>query len=248
MSYQVSRNGQVYGPYTLEELHRYIASGHVLPTDSAKSDEMADWVPVSQLLESAPEGAAGGVPFGTVPPADDPAAQAVYGAPAAAYGVPPAGYAAAVGFEAPPNLNWGLLLLFGLLTCGVFTVIYDLIQAFWWKRIQPATRVVTFYLICYACYFINVLFSTGNIVAMHHGHRPNLLGSLFSIAGFVFLLLARFTFRGELERHYNTVEPVGLTLGGIMPFFFGGLYFEYHFNRINAIKQATRYGAGVLPR
>ena len=50
MHYQVSRNGQMYGPYTLEDLQRYLASGNVLPTDLAKSEEMADWVPVSQLI------------------------------------------------------------------------------------------------------------------------------------------------------------------------------------------------------
>ena len=50
MLYHVSRNGQNYGPYTLEDLQRYVAAGNVLPTDLAKSDEMPDWVPVSQVL------------------------------------------------------------------------------------------------------------------------------------------------------------------------------------------------------
>ena len=31
MQYHVSRNGQTYGPYTLEDLQRYVASGNVLP-------------------------------------------------------------------------------------------------------------------------------------------------------------------------------------------------------------------------
>jgi hypothetical protein len=33
MHYQISRNGQEYGPYTLEDLQRYLASGNVMPTD-----------------------------------------------------------------------------------------------------------------------------------------------------------------------------------------------------------------------
>ena len=41
MHYQITRNGQNYGPYTLEDLQRYLASGNVLPTDLCKSDEMA---------------------------------------------------------------------------------------------------------------------------------------------------------------------------------------------------------------
>ncbi len=50
MPYHVSRNGQTYGPYTLEDLQRYVASGNILATDLAKSDEMPEWVPVSQIL------------------------------------------------------------------------------------------------------------------------------------------------------------------------------------------------------
>ena len=50
MTYQVSRNGQMYGPYTLEDLQRYVASGNILRTDMAKSEEMPDWLPVAQIL------------------------------------------------------------------------------------------------------------------------------------------------------------------------------------------------------
>ena len=42
MTYQVSRNGQLYGPYTLEDLQRYVASGNILPTDMAKSEDMME--------------------------------------------------------------------------------------------------------------------------------------------------------------------------------------------------------------
>ncbi len=40
MHYQISRNGQMYGPYTLEDLQRYLASGNILPTDMAKTEAM----------------------------------------------------------------------------------------------------------------------------------------------------------------------------------------------------------------
>ncbi len=53
MTYQVSRNGQMYGPYTLDDLRRYVASGNILLTDMAKSEEMPDWVPVAQILGTA---------------------------------------------------------------------------------------------------------------------------------------------------------------------------------------------------
>jgi hypothetical protein len=52
--------------------------------------------------------------------------------------------------------------------------------------------------------------------------------------------------RESIERHFNGPEPVGLRLSGVMTFFFGGLYFQYHFTRINAMKNAMRYG--MTPR
>ena len=58
MTYQVSRNGQIYGPYTLEDLQRYVSSGNVLPTDMAKGEDMPEWVPVAQIL---------GAPVATAP-------------------------------------------------------------------------------------------------------------------------------------------------------------------------------------
>ena len=53
MLYHVKRNDENYGPYTLEDLQRYVASGNVLPTDLAKSEGMTEWVPVAQVLGDA---------------------------------------------------------------------------------------------------------------------------------------------------------------------------------------------------
>ena len=60
MPYQVSRNGQTYGPYTLEDLQRYVASGNIASTDLAKSEDMPDWIPVSQIIWDETEVAAKG--------------------------------------------------------------------------------------------------------------------------------------------------------------------------------------------
>jgi len=32
----------MYGPYTLEDLQRYVASGNILPTDRAKREDTPD--------------------------------------------------------------------------------------------------------------------------------------------------------------------------------------------------------------
>lgn len=224
MQYQVSRNGQMYGPYTLEDLQRYVASGHVLYTDLAKSEEMMEWVPVSQILGAAPLGAA---PAYTAP---------------TAYVQPPAG-----AYPDAPNLHWGLELLLGFLTCGLFVVVWNLVIASWAKRVQPASKALMYYIIATVLIVLNFGGSYGNVVAvMHHQHaHQNIFGGLIGLATWVVRLIARFTLRDTLETHYNTAEPLGLRLSAVMTFFFGGIYFQYKLNRINEIKETLRYRNAV---
>ncbi len=223
MTYQVSRNGQMYGPYTIEDLQRYVASGNVLLTDLAKSDEMPEWLPVAQIL-GRPETTSTG------------------------YAVP-AGYAApsAVPYPDPPNLNWGLELLLGFLTCGLFVVVWNLIIAAWARRVQPASKALLYYIIATVLIVMNLGGSYGVILSLahHHHHHQGIFGSLVSIATWVVRLIARFTLRDTLEQHYNGPEPLGLRLSAVMTFFFGGIYIQYKLNRINDVKEALRYQPAV---
>ena len=83
MNYFITRDGQQYGPYTVADLQRYVASGNILLTDLARSEGMSEPLPVSQII-------------GTIPA---PQAQ-IRAAPASTPIYPD-----------PPNLHWGLVLL-----------------------------------------------------------------------------------------------------------------------------------------
>ena len=221
MTYQVSRNGQTYGPYTLEDLQRYVASGNVLLTDLAKSEDMPDWVPVAQIL-------------GTAVPASP------YAAPMA-----PAAYPASSGilYPEPPNLHWGLVLLFTFLTCGVFALVWDFVQVLWMKRVDPQSKAFMYFIVLAVLWFISLGNSVGRTAVVMHGGLPHtsLLSLFISLALLVLLIVYRFVMRDSLEQHFNGPEPLGLRLSAVMTFFFGGLYFQYHLNRINEIKTALRY-------
>lgn len=238
MHYQVSRAGQMYGPYTIEDIQRYVGLGNILPSDLAKSEEMPEWIPVAQLLGSA------------VPPpvADAP----VYPAAYPVYGAPVAYPASALSYPDPPNLHWLLVMLLSMVTCGIFTVVWNLMLSAWVRRVLPTSKVLTLYITCYVIGLVSTTASIANsapnlIHLMHHEPIvPNnlLLSSLISIVGlaaWVVRLVARFTLRDGLVRHFNTAEPLGLRLSGVMTFFFGNLYFTYHINRLMEIKQAMRY-------
>lgn len=238
MNYYITRGDQSYGPYTLADLQRYVASGHVLPTDLAKSDEMTDWMPVSQILNPA------GLPSAfEPPPASGVGAPPYQGGYAQAPGYPQTPGASAMQFEAPPNLNWGLVLLFDFLTCGIFQLVWNFILAAWMKRVQPSSQALIYYAAGYGLQLINTGFSIPIFLgAMHHIHPSHHYGlNLLSVVAWVIRIVARFNMKSSLEEHFNTVEPIGLRLNGVMVFFFGGLYLQSQMNRINEIKQAIRY-------
>ncbi len=220
MPYQVSRNGQMYGPYTLDDLRRYVASGHVLLSDLARSEEMPEWLPVSQIVGAA-------------------------GAPAQGSAMPPAAYTPGAGLSYPdaPNLHWGLELLLGFFTCGLFVVVWNLIIATWSNRVQPASKALTFYIIATVLIVLNFGGSYGVFIAVAHHQQPHqhFLSSFFGLCAWVLRLIARFTLRDTLERHFNGPDPVGLRLSAVMTFFFGGIYFQYKLNEIHDIKQGLRY-------
>ena len=251
MQYHVARNGQIYGPYTLEDLHRYVASGHVLPTDSVKSDEMPDWIPVSALLgESAASPAAtqpGTPPGASAAPYSDPVPPAY--APPGFAPQPFGGYGPNPGLLAPPNLSWGLVLLFDVLTFSLFQLIWNLVLAAWFRRVYPPTRVLFLYIAAAVLIFAQGVFgqTIGFIAGRQHGlylqqYRGYAGYGLIAITCWVVRLVARFTFRADLERHYNTVEPIGLEINPVLTFFFGGIYLQSVMNRINIIKRAAAFG------
>ncbi|HEY9283221.1 MAG TPA: DUF4339 domain-containing protein [Pyrinomonadaceae bacterium] len=51
MKIYVTRNNQRYGPYTPEQAHAYIKSGHLHPDDLAWSEGAAIWEPLSRVLQ-----------------------------------------------------------------------------------------------------------------------------------------------------------------------------------------------------
>lgn len=224
MLYHVSRNGQTYGPYTLEDLQRYVASGNVLLTDLAKSEEMAEWVPVSQILgASAP-------PVTAVP-----------------VSYPPQPYAAnATVYPDPPNLHWVLVLIIGIFTCGLFGTIWNFVQAAWMRRVNPRSNALILYVVYavlgYGGSFLRFFLMTAS--GFHHNYMW--VGAPAGLISFIVLEFGFFDMRRSMEEHFNGPEPIGLSLSPVMTFFFGPLYFQYHMTRINELKRLARYRGAAI--
>ena len=247
MPYHISRNGQNYGPYTLDDLDRYVASGHVLLTDLCRSDEDASWLPVAEVLRAAGRS----VPTSTIP------TPGVYGA--APYAAVPAsaGVYATGGPQAPPNLHWGLVLLFDVLTCSVFQIVWNIIMGAWFRRVAPPSKAFWLYIASAVLLTLQGIVSQAvGLTSGRHGAYNTYSAHLFTgayvsygllaLITWITRLVARFNFRSELELHYNTVDPIGLRISPVLTFFFGGIYLQSILNHINEVKRLQAYG--VLPR
>lgn len=213
MNYKIKRGEQEYGPYTLAELQKYVASGNVLLTDLCQNEGMTDWVPVQQVIGTIP-----------VPAAVPAAAPAPSAAATTAYQPSP--------YPPPPNLHWGIAVLLGVITCGLFGWVWAFVQAVWVRKVQPASKALLYYGIAVGLLACSLVLNSSG------GYATRQYSSILNLAGAVMWLVASFSMRNSIEEHYIVTEPLpgGLALSGVMTFFFNIYYFQYHFTKINEMK------------
>jgi len=226
VNYFIKRDLNEYGPYTLADLQKYVASGNILLTDLCRSEGLTEWIPVSQVIGNIP-----------VPAAPQPAAAApgVYTAPAV------------LPYPAPPNLHWGICVLLSLITCSLFAWIWAFVQAIWVRKVQPNSKGLILYSIAAGIHILSIVFEFyygitlglhgRNAVAGLNSPEFRMVSGLIRLAILIVIILGNFSMRESIEEHFNTAEPIGLSLSGVMTFFFGILYFQYHFTKINEMKQ-----------
>lgn len=208
MTYRIARGPEVFGPYTIEEVHRLLAAGNIVPRDLAQAEGWGEWRPVGELFPA-------------------PAAQAASAAPLPLY-------------PDPPDLPWWVALILGIVTGGLFFVIWDIVEAGWMRRINARSAALGLYVVVAILYVLR-LPQEWHSVAYNAFNGPLVietpLGHAVGLAALALAIVARFVFREELLRHFNGPEPLGLRLNAFWTLLFGGLYFQFHFNRINERKR-----------
>ena len=178
-------------------------------------------------------------------------------APPQPYAPPPAAYPPAFAAPAPrlgpvpPDMHWGLLLLINCFSSGLMILFWGFYQASFVKKLDQRSNA-TLWLA--AGLGMPILAVVGIIVVVMGmatyrsgwGSSPEPTAELIAafvglavlvLAGAVCHLMAIFSMRESLQTYYNTTEPIGLRLSGVMTFFFNVLYFQYHFSRIARWKQ-----------
>jgi hypothetical protein len=135
----------------------------------------------------------------------------------------------------PTNFHWALVLLLGVVSCGLFTHAWMIVEALFVRKVKPQSNGLLLVIIAVAGLFGGG-FVRGFLDAMgNHDVAP--LGSLVTLVAAVIYLIGAFQMRSDLEDYYNTVEPINLRLSGVMTFFFSVYYFQYHLSRIAAWKK-----------
>lgn len=228
MKYYIRRDLNEYGPYTLADLQRYVAQGNIVLTDLTRSEGMTDWVPVSQVIGNIPAPApaypvAGGMAYGGTP------AGAVYG------GVAMSGVPGAVSYPngpVPPDFHWALVLLISFF-CGIFQLVWFFVEVSFIKKIRPENRCLLFILSGLGVEIASVVVLIASVRGDGRGLSSfAVLFWLMILGGAALQIVGIFQMRAALLEYYNTVEPIGLRLSGVLTFFFAVYYFQYHFSRI----------------
>ncbi len=252
MSYFILRNGQQYGPYSQANLQLYLSVGNISLNDLGRTEAMNEWLPLAQIMSNpalspppAPAGGPGAVynGFNAPPPTTVP-----NGTSYAGYNVqripPPNSTPTCTGYPVKPGMtvgsttplppggmHWAVLLLLAVVTLGLFGTIWAFVQANWVRKIDQQSKAILFLVISLVSNLVGQVFN---------GAREYLLSLPLLLAAIVFMFVAVFAMRASIQRYYNMVEPRGLRLSGVMTFFFGIFYFQYHLHRILQEKRALQ--------
>lgn len=227
-AYHVNRNGQRLGIYPEADAREYFSQGRIGPDDLVWREGMAAWVPAGQLFGSATQ-----ADF-LIPPPQPPST------PAAPAPTGQAGVIARVQTSAPPppKLHWVLVLLFTVLTLGIFYIVWMFVQSAWVKRIDPESKATTLL----AVYVVLAVAGqvTGEVGG--EGSAGESAGVLLVLAGTVVSVFGFFSMRRSMLNYYNQTEPIDLRLSAALTFFLSVFYLQYHMTRIARWKQT-----GLLP-
>ena len=142
-------------------------------------------------------------------------------------------------YPAPPNMHWVIVLILSAFTYGLGALVWSFKQAFFVKKLDSESKGVLYLGLATAAMATQVVLYFIMASTFSSGYAALTMVSILNLVIIVLGLIAIFGMRSTLLKHYNTIEPIGLRLSGIMTFFFSILYFQYHFSRIAKRKKTV---------
>jgi hypothetical protein len=117
-------------------------------------------------------------------------------------------------------MDWWVLLLLAIATCGIFVLVRIFTQANYAKKVDPENQSTLFYGLYLVCAFGN------QALTISGGEKYAVLSIIVSLVAVVLVLIGHFKLKASLEGAF------GRPLSGVMTFFFNVFYFQYHMHRV----------------
>lgn len=209
----IGQDGSKHGPYSESDVRHWLSEGRFGRDTVAWREGMADWVPLATLLA----GRAGR----TAPPPAPPAGPA-----------PDRGYESGRSFaentdtraprvldrnalSPPPSLHWALVLLFTILTLGIFGIVWPFIQASWAGRVDPHSN---------ARLYLGASLGS-SILGYGLDSGMPVLGGALQLVSVILFVLAYFSMAASI-RQCMAPYRVPVEIGGVTLFVFNTLYLQ----------------------
>jgi hypothetical protein len=221
----IGQDGEKYGPYSEDDIREWLREGRITTAALAWREGMADWAPLGSFFAAAtgsmPPPPPGMPPLAPHPPwTNRTAGQGPFA---------PGSDAVRATLPEPPSLHWGLVLLFAVLTIGLFGIFWAFHQAAWTRRIDPKSNATLMLGLSLACFLIGEpLYFIGIFTSIGTNH-PNMdlisLGGILLLGRFILSQIAYFSMADSLKRDLAK-RGVKLEIGGITLFFFTLFYLQ----------------------
>ncbi len=124
-----------------------------------------------------------------------------------------------------PGLPWVVVLILAFVTCGLFPPIWGILQGVWAKKVESTSNATLYFSLSLATAIV------GGILQVIEDVAP--FGWMLSIGSSVLALCGNFSIRQTIETQFNR------SLSGVMTFFFGVIYHQYHFNEVAKMKSTN---------
>ncbi|MDR3736352.1 MAG: hypothetical protein P4L10_12545 [Acidobacteriaceae bacterium] len=127
---------------------------------------------------------------------------------------------------APPRLHWVWVLVLSACTLGFFGNIWLIVQSYWSDKVHEGNSKALMFSVLNLSFF--VIYQAAEFAMKHLGLSGMFLAIVALVCAFgafiqvILYFTTVFVLRSELQK-----EPLGLSLGGVMTFLFGTLYFQY---------------------
>lgn len=191
MMYFLNRGGSRYGPYTVDDVRRYLATGNIAPEDRLEPEDGGTPITAAQLAmpPSAQASSAPQAPWPGAAPATDAHAANSGFAPTPQLQTP-SGYGSGYPMQPmaatipaqvppPPGMDWWLVLILSIFTCTLFGYIWAIVQSRWVKKLDPGSRATLYLVLPLLLLPVIIAMAVGGgIVSGVAGSQQDVIGGL----------------------------------------------------------------------